>query len=66
MLQIVFETRSFDPGQYWDNGSGLHGGNGYLCFHEKGISDVASTWKSFESAVYEKFDELNAKIDGLE
>lgn len=66
MLQIVFETRSFDPGQYWDNGSGLHGSNGYLTFHEKGVSDVASTWASFEEAVYEKFDELNEKIDGLE
>ena len=66
MLEIVFETRSFDPGQYWDNGSGLHGGQGYLCFYENGVSDVASTWASFEAAVYEKFDELNAKIDELE
>ena len=64
MLEIVFETRTYDPGQYWDD-SGIHGGDGYLCFHEKGKSDVASTWAAFKVPVEEMIEEFNEKIDEL-
>ena len=66
MLEIVFETRSFDPGQYWDNGTGLHGGDGYLRLQSKGTSDIASIWAKWEDAVYKCFDELNEKIVDME
>ena len=66
MLEIVFETRSFDPGQYWDDNTGLHGGEGYLRLQQTGNSDIASIWAKWETAVYECFDELNLKIDEME
>lgn len=60
MLKIVFETRSFDPGQYWDNGTGVQGE--LLRLTSKGTSDIASIWARCRSAVEKCFNEINDKI----
>ena len=65
MLEIVFQTRSFDPGQYWDLGSGLHGGEGYLRLADTKNTNIASIWAKWESAVEQNFDEINTFVDEL-
>lgn len=59
MLKIIFSTRSYDPGQYWDSTSGLHGGSGLLRLSETGNSDIASIWAKHESKVQESIDRVN-------
>jgi len=59
MLQIIFATRSYDPGQYWDSTSGLHGGSGLLRLSETGNSDIASIWAKHETKVQEAIDRVN-------
>ena len=59
MLKIIFATRSYDPGQYWDSTSGLHGGTGYLRLSETGTSDIVSIWKKHESKVMEAINRVN-------
>ncbi len=68
MLKIIFETRLFDPGQYWDNGegaSGIHGGAGYLHLAHTGNSNVSSVYAQFEKILETNFGELNDFIDEL-
>jgi len=68
MLKIVFETRLFDPGQYWDNGSGMsgiHGDQGYLRLAKTGQSNVASIFGRFEQKIEYEFGRLNDLIDEL-
>ena len=59
MLKIIFATRSYDPGQYWDSTSGLHGGSGYLRLSETGTADIASIWAKHESKVMEAINRVN-------
>jgi hypothetical protein len=59
MLEIIFATRSYDPGLYWDGGSGLHGGEGLLRLSKKGTSDIASLWATYKSKVEENIQEVN-------
>ena len=59
MLKLIFSTRSYDPGQYWDSTSGLHGGSGLLRLSETGSSDIASIWAKHESKVQESIDRVN-------
>ena len=66
MLEIIFSTRSYDPGQYWDSTSGLHGGSGLLRLSETGNSDIASVWASHESKVQEAMDRVNNWIANKE
>jgi hypothetical protein len=66
MLQIVFETRSFDPGQYWDLGSGLHGASGYLRLAATKNTNIASIWEKWKKAVETNFDKINEFVDGME
>ena len=66
MLKIVFETRLFDPGQYWDNGEGATGVQGaYLRLAQTGNSNIASIWGQYEKAVETSFGKLNDLIDEL-
>lgn len=59
MLEIIFATRSYDPGLYWDGGSGLHGGEGLLRLSMKGTSDIASLWATYKDKVEENIQEVN-------
>jgi hypothetical protein len=68
MLKIVFETRLFDPGQYWDNGqnaSGIHGANGYLRLPATGNNNIASVYARFEKILETNFGKFNDLIDEL-
>jgi hypothetical protein len=62
MLKIIFATRSYDPGQYWDSTSGLHGGSGLLRLSQTGNSDIASVWARHSDMVKEAIDRVNAWI----
>jgi hypothetical protein len=69
MFQIIFETRSYDPGQYYDTGSnasGLHGGSGLLRLTGTGNADIAGLWAGFRDAVAANVDKVNAWISGNE
>lgn len=65
MLEIVFRTRSFDPGQYWDDVSGLHGGDGFLRLSKKGTSDIAGIWAKYKTPVTTQINKINDMIDSL-
>lgn len=65
MLEIIFQTRSFDPGQYWDLGSGLHGGDGYLRLAATKNTNIASIWAKWEKAVNANFEKINGFVDDL-
>jgi hypothetical protein len=67
MLQIVFETRLFDPGQYWDNGEGASGIQGaYLRLAQTGESNIVSIYEKHKGKVETNFGELNELIDELD
>ena len=59
MLKIIFSTRSYDPGLYWDRASGLHGNDGLLRLSATKSSDIASLWAKYEGKITENFDEVN-------
>jgi hypothetical protein len=66
MLKIVFETRLFDPGQYWDNGEGASGLQGaYLRLSKTGNNNIASIWTQYEKIIETNFGKLNDTIDNL-
>ena len=65
MLEIVFQTRTWDPGEIWDTKSGFHGGEGILRLSGTGSSDIASLWKRYETAVLNRFETINDWIDTL-
>ena len=59
MLQIILDTRSYDPGLYWDNASGLHGNDGLLRLSKTGSSDIASKWATYSDTIEENVQEVN-------
>ncbi|MBQ7338543.1 MAG: hypothetical protein IJW40_08855 [Clostridia bacterium] len=64
MLEIVFRTRLYDPGQFWDSGSGASGiQNKYLRLPVTKESNISSIWSSYEEAVEKRFEEINTIID---
>ncbi len=60
-LQIIFETRSYDPGQYWDDPSGLQDQLLRLC--NKGTSDIQSLITSYISQTYEEIEKVNEFVE---
>ena len=60
-LQIIFETRSYDPGQYWDKPSGLQDQLLRLC--NKGTSDIQSLVAEWISQTYEEISKVNEFVD---
>jgi hypothetical protein len=69
MLQIIFNTRSYDPGQYYDTGSnssGLHGGPGLLRLTGTGNSDISGLWAQYKDKVDENIKKVNGWIAGNE
>lgn len=66
MLKIIFETRLFDPGQYWDNGEGATGiQEAYLRLAATGKKDIASIYATYATPIQNSFDKLNALIDDM-
>ncbi|MBQ7320265.1 MAG: hypothetical protein IJW97_08850 [Clostridia bacterium] len=63
MLQIIFDTRSFDPGLIWDT---TPFAGKILRLSATGTSDIASLWASYKDAIDDCVTELNEKIDELE
>jgi hypothetical protein len=66
MLKLVFETRIYDPGQYWDTTTGLQHGQGLLRLTATESSDIASVWEKFESAVEQCVKDINNMISDME
>lgn len=66
MLEIILNTRSYDPGLYWDNASGLHGNEGLLRLSKTGSSDIASLWAKYKEVINDNVDDVNAWIDSKE
>ena len=69
MLQVIFQTRSYDPGQYYDTGSyssGLHGGEGLLRLSGTGNADIAGMWAKYEDTVKLNMQKVNNWISGNE
>ncbi len=54
MLQIVFDTRSYDPGILWDD-TGFAAA--VLRLSATGGSDIASLWGGYEKAIQTRFEE---------
>ena len=64
MLELVFQTRSFDPGQYWLETS-MHGSNSFLTLVETNTKNIASMWAGMQGKVETAIEEFNEKIDEL-
>ena len=60
-LQIIFASRSYDPGQYWDKPAGLQ--NELLVLARTGGSDVQSLIATYISKTYEEIAKVNAFVD---
>ncbi len=60
-LQIIFETRSYDPGQYWDDPAGLQDQLLRLC--NKGTSDIQSLITSYIGQTYEEIEKVNEFVN---
>lgn len=63
MLEVIFDTRSIDPGQVWDP-TGF--ANTILRLPATGSSNISSTWKSAQTATETKFNKtIPEQIDKL-
>lgn len=60
-LQIIFETRSFDPGQYWDRPEGLQDKLLRLC--NSGNSDIQSLIAENIGQTEEEIRKVNAFVE---
>ncbi len=66
MLQLIFQTRVYDPGQYWDTTTGLQHAQGLLRLTARESSDIMSVWKQFEDKVVQCVKDINKMISDLE
>ena len=66
MLKIIFDTRSYDPGLYWDGGSGLQGDDGLLRLSAKHSSDISGIWAQFKDRVEANIQKVNDWITDRE
>ncbi len=60
-LQLIFATRSYDPGQYWDKPGGLQ--NELLRLCNSGNSDIASLIAKHIDATKEELKKVNKFVD---
>ena len=60
-LEIIFATRVYDPGQYWDEASGFP--DKMLRHTATHNSNIASLWETNRSATEEQMKEINEFID---
>ena len=61
MLELVFQARTFDPGQYW-----LGGYLPFLTLFEQKKTNIASAWAASVKQVENELDNFNEKIDALQ
>ncbi|MBQ7336912.1 MAG: hypothetical protein IJW40_00495 [Clostridia bacterium] len=54
MLEVVFNTRSYDPGLFWDN---TNFSGAVLRLSAKGTSDIASLWGAYSTAIEKRFSD---------
>ena len=69
MLELIFDSRSYDPGQYYDTGtsaSGLQGDDGLLRLAHKGTADIAGMWAGFKPLVDANIEQVNKWVAGNE
>lgn len=66
MMRIISDTRSYDPGLYWDNGTGLHGEEGLPRVSSIITYDIQGLWEGFCAKVEENVREINDWIDAGE
>jgi hypothetical protein len=66
MLQLIFQTRIYDPGQYWDTTTGLQHAQGLLRLTARESSDIMSVWKTFEGKVEQCVKDINKMISNME
>ncbi len=62
MIQEILRTRSYDPGLYYDNKSGLPDGIGALITTKS--SDVASVYQQYGDIAIGNMEKINHLIDG--
>ena len=60
-IEIIFDSRIYDPGQYWDSEVKLHGELFHLS--KTGNSNIASIWASWESTTMDQIKLVNDFID---
>ena len=60
-LQLIFETRSYDPGQYWDDPAGLQDKLLRLC--NEGTADIQSLIAEHIGQTEEEIKKVNAFVD---
>jgi hypothetical protein len=65
MLQLIFQTRIYDPGQYWDTTTGLQHAQGLLRLTARESSDIMSVWKTFEGKVEQCVKDINKMISNM-
>lgn len=63
MLEMVFNTRSYDPGQYWVTDSGLHGTTGLMAMMDSHSADVVSKLEGYKSKIEEAVKKINQWVD---
>jgi hypothetical protein len=66
MLKLIFETRVYDPGQYWDTVTGLQHAQGLLRLTARESSDIASVWAEFQGAVEKCVQDINKMISNMD
>ena len=64
MLEIIFRTRTFDPGHYWLEYE-LHNANSFLTVFEDKTSNIASLWAKLRGPAENKVEEFNETVDDL-
>ena len=62
MLKLAFETRAFDPGQYWLSDKGVRS---FLTLFEQGQHNISSVWASSVNMIEKGVEEFNEKVDEL-
>jgi hypothetical protein len=61
MLELIFKTRAFDPGQYW-----LAESTGpFLTLFEQKKTNISSVWAGAVNQVESELEDFNEKIDEL-
>lgn len=60
-MEIIFDTRTYDPGQYWDSEFNLHGDLFHLS--KSFNSNIAGIWASWEKTTMEQIGKINDFID---
>jgi hypothetical protein len=64
MLELIFRTRTFDPGHYWLEYE-LHNAHSFLTLFSDKTSNIASLWASLKGKAEKKVEEFNERVDEM-